>query len=159
MKGVVGLCNPFDLFYLKLYVVQYMFGYFHKLFGHHLLRVFREHMDQLRPLEKEVGPLEAVAKKIKTITDYDNLITARTHGYGTAHLYYRKGSSVLVLGDIVTPTLFVNSLDDPVVCPTVIPYDECRENPNIILATFPFAGHLGFCTGLRPRQVKLVVKW
>ena len=72
-------------------------------------------MNELRPLEKEIGSLEEVAKKIKTVTDFDNYITSRTYGYGTAHNYYRKCSSVLVINEIVTPVLFINSLDDPVV--------------------------------------------
>jgi predicted alpha/beta-fold hydrolase len=115
VKGAIGLCNPFDLFYLKRYVEKFMFGLFHKIFGKHMLKVLYEHINELRPLEKDIGPLEEVAKKVKTVTDFDRYITSRTYGYGTAHNYYRKGSSVLVICDITIPVLFINSLDDPVV--------------------------------------------
>jgi len=35
----------------------------------------------------------------------------------------------------------------------VIPYAECLANPNIMLATHPCGGHIGFFTGLIPKQV------
>ncbi len=35
----------------------------------------------------------------------------------------------------------------------VVPYQECLANKNVILATHPCAGHLGFYRGLVPTQV------
>lgn len=115
VKGVIGICNPFDLLHLEQYAKKFAFGMFHKVFGDHMKHVMEEHLTALRPLEKEIGPLEKVLGKINSLTDYDNYITSKTHGYSTAQDCYRKTSSVLVLNEITTPTLFVNSLDDPVV--------------------------------------------
>lgn len=89
------------------------FGLFHGVFGSHMLDVMREHIEALRPLEKQIGPLEQVMGRIKSLTDFDNNITAVTHGYGTALNSYRKTASVMVLNNITVPTLFVSSLDDP----------------------------------------------
>lgn len=115
MKGIVGICNPFDLLHLEQYAKKFAFGVFHKVFGDHMVHVVEEHMEALRPLEKNLGPLEKAVKRIKSLTDYDNCFTAKTFGFATAQDCYRKTSSVMLLPQIVTPTLFVNSLDDPVV--------------------------------------------
>eukprot|EP00826_Nyctotherus_ovalis_P018961 TRINITY_DN1576_c0_g1_i12.p1 TRINITY_DN1576_c0_g1~~TRINITY_DN1576_c0_g1_i12.p1 ORF type:complete len:169 (-),score=22.67 TRINITY_DN1576_c0_g1_i12:22-528(-) len=128
-----------------------------RIFGDHMLKVLREHLPAFRPLEGKIGPLEEVLKKIHTPTDFDDYITSATHGYGTAHDCYRKTASAAVLCHITKPTLFVNSLDDPMIIHTVIPYEECRENANIILATSSCSGHLGFFRGWKLEQVNACV--
>ena len=122
--------------------------------------MFIEHIPELRPLEKNLGHLEEFVKNVKDSNEYDSRFTAPAFGYSTANDYYRRSSSVLVLNDIKIPMLFINSLDDPVVryiiCIVrneVIPYDECKANPNIILGTFPSSGHIGFFSGLKPKRV------
>jgi predicted alpha/beta-fold hydrolase len=42
----------------------------------------------------------------------------------------------------------VNALDDPVCTKEAIPWDECRANKNIVLATTLHGGHLAFFEGL-----------
>ena len=127
-----------------------------------MVRVLLDNINELRPLEKEIGSLEIVANKVRNIREFDEFITSRTHGYGTPSNYYRKASSALVLSDIAIPSLFIQALDDPVVwyyfsnnSENVIPYDECKMNPHIMIATHPRAGHLGFYTGIIPRHVNI----
>jgi len=38
------------------------------------------------------------------------------------------------------------------ISPAILPYGICRQNENLILATHPCAGHIGFFTGLNPKQ-------
>jgi len=48
------------------------------------------------------------------------------------------------LKDITVPTLFLNTLDDPIVTKAVIAYEEFKPNKNIVLATTKHGGHLGY---------------
>ena len=59
------------------------------------------------------------------------------------------------MSEIKCPTLILNYLDDPIIPKEVIPYDEVKSNPNIILGTHPNGGHLAAFTGWKPRQVIL----
>ncbi|XP_017244933.1 embryogenesis-associated protein EMB8 isoform X2 [Daucus carota subsp. sativus] len=53
---------------------------------------------------------------------------------------YVKGVSV--------PLLSISSMDDPVCTAEAIPWDECRANKNVVLATTKHGGHLGYFEGL-----------
>ena len=58
-----------------------------------------------------------------------------------------------MLGEITIPTFLLSNLDDPLVHKSVIPYDECKANPNIILGTHPCGGHLANLSGWKPHSV------
>ncbi|MDR3547455.1 MAG: hypothetical protein P4M11_04130 [Candidatus Pacebacteria bacterium] len=116
LRGCVGLCNPFDLYTLDMYLETFLFGTFHRVLGHHMLRLFCEHIDALRPLEKKLGAkIEYLIQKISTIRDFDRYVTAKAYGYDSPHSYYRKNSSVTLIEKLQIPTLFISSLDDPIV--------------------------------------------
>jgi predicted alpha/beta-fold hydrolase len=40
--------------------------------------------------------------------------------------------------------LCLNALDDPIAAPECIPYDEIKTNPNVVLATTDYGGHIGW---------------
>eukprot|EP00826_Nyctotherus_ovalis_P006512 TRINITY_DN11558_c0_g2_i5.p1 TRINITY_DN11558_c0_g2~~TRINITY_DN11558_c0_g2_i5.p1 ORF type:complete len:197 (-),score=49.67 TRINITY_DN11558_c0_g2_i5:111-701(-) len=153
LKGFVGICNPFDLFTLDRYVSKYRGGYYQRQLGFYLRHLMMKHVEELRPLEKRLGrSIEEINKEVKTYHDFDKIMTAPSFGYLTVDDYYRKGSSILKIDGIRIPTLFISPLDDPMVVKDVLPFDECLVNKNTILATHPSGGHLGFFTGIRPRQ-------
>lgn len=62
--------------------------------------------------------------------------------------FYRKCSSANYIGNVSVPLLCISALDDPLCTREAIPWDECRANKNIVLATAPNGGHLAFFEGL-----------
>ena len=54
-------------------------------------------------------------KDMRTFWDFDGRVTAPLNGFVDAHDYYRRASSRYFLGAIRTPTLLIQSLDDPFV--------------------------------------------
>lgn len=95
-----------------------------------------------------LGSLEGMS----TFWEFDERVTAPLHGYADAQDYYRRCSSRYFLGAIVTPTLIVQSSDDPFVYPRSLPPIE--ELPDSM--TFELhsrGGHVGFVEGppWRPR--------
>ncbi|OAP14601.1 hypothetical protein AXX17_AT1G35250 [Arabidopsis thaliana] len=66
----------------------------------------------------------------------------------TVDTYYRKSSSTQYVGNVAVPLLCISALDDPLCTKEAIPWDECRANKNIVLATTNHGGHLAFFEGL-----------
>jgi predicted alpha/beta-fold hydrolase len=107
-----------------------------------LLRLIKNHKDVL-----EEHPIFVKAQKKPTpklIYEFDDIYTAPFFGFDSAHDYYRLASSIHRLTAVRTPTLILNSLDDPVVSGQGIPYSEVKNNPYTIMATTDVGGHLGW---------------
>ncbi|KAJ6884714.1 hypothetical protein NC652_031654 [Populus alba x Populus x berolinensis] len=87
-------------------------------------------------------------KKARCLRDYDNYATCHVDKFETVDTYYRRCSSAAYVGNVSVPLLCISALDDPVCTREAIPWDECRANPNIVLATPQHGGHLAFFEGL-----------
>lgn len=87
--------------------------------------------------------IEAI-KSIKTLYDFDNVYTAKAHGFADAEDYYEKSSSLQFLSNIKTPTLIINALNDSFLSPECFPVKEAKNNPNLYLEMPKFGGHVGF---------------
>jgi predicted alpha/beta-fold hydrolase len=99
----------------------------------------------------DLAPPERIAA-LKTLADFDNLITGPLHGYRDAQDYYQRASSLPGLGSIRIDTLLLSAVDDPMLPPAVL--DEVREiasrNPALHLEFVDKGGHAGFITGSVP---------
>jgi hypothetical protein len=79
-----------------------------------------------------------------TLRDFDDQITARYCGFGSAEDYYERASSSRVLQDIALPTLVMHALDDPFI--RVLPATRAKllANPNIRYLETEHGGHCAF---------------
>ncbi|CCH59282.1 hypothetical protein TBLA_0B04450 [Henningerozyma blattae CBS 6284] len=85
-------------------------------------------------------------KKAKTLTstiEFDGMFTAPSLGFNSALEYYREASPRNNLENIKTPTLVINSTDDPIIGLESIPI-ESKMNPNILLCETDLGGHLAY---------------
>tara|TARA_R110000868_G_scaffold355134_8_gene616437 strand:+ start:208 stop:1170 length:963 start_codon:yes stop_codon:yes gene_type:complete len=87
--------------------------------------------------------IEAV-NSIKTLKDFDDVYTAKAHGFKDALDYYEKCSSLQFLPNIKTPTLIINALNDSFLSPECFPVKEAKNNPNLHLEMPKYGGHVGF---------------
>ncbi|KAG8364058.1 hypothetical protein BUALT_Bualt19G0086600 [Buddleja alternifolia] len=92
-------------------------------------------------------------KKALTVRDFDDCATRVVGKYETVDTYYRRCSSSNFVGSVTVPLLCISSLDDPVCTSEAIPFDECRLNTNVVLATTKHGGHLPFFEGLTAKSV------
>jgi predicted alpha/beta-fold hydrolase len=81
---------------------------------------------------------------IKTIQQFDDTYTAPIHGYKTAAEYYERNSSLYFLKTIVTPTLIVNTQNDPFLSQKCFPIDEVKGHPVLRMEIPLRGGHVGF---------------
>ncbi|RUP36175.1 LOW QUALITY PROTEIN: hypothetical protein BC936DRAFT_138482 [Jimgerdemannia flammicorona] len=84
----------------------------------------------------------------RTLREFDTAVTRVVFGYDTVNDYYRDASSSRFITRVRVPLLCLNAVDDPIAAGECIPYDECRFNPNVLLATTSQGGHLGWFEGL-----------
>lgn len=99
----------------------------------------------------DIAPISGIAG-IRTLEDFDNLITGPLHGFRDAQDYYERSSSLPWLKRIRLNTLLLSAVDDPMLPPEVL--DEVREvasqNPALHLEFVGRGGHAGFIAGSVP---------
>jgi hypothetical protein len=83
-------------------------------------------------------------KKVHSIRDFDEHITAKYMGFSGAEDYYSKASSANVVDKIMVPTLVLHSLDDPFIVMSEATAAKLRANPNVTLIETMHGGHCAF---------------
>jgi uncharacterized protein len=83
-------------------------------------------------------------QKIRTLLEFDNRYTAPLHGFENAIDYYRKCSSINFLNDISTPTLIINTLNDPFLSKACFPPEFVKNHNSVKLEILLRGGHVGF---------------
>lgn len=81
---------------------------------------------------------------VKKVADFDDLFTAKLHGFRDKEDYYAQSSCAQFLPDIQIPTLMIRAMDDPFFSPTEIPYEVIEANPHLTLLLSEQGGHCGF---------------
>lgn len=92
------------------------------------------------------GKYDTILSPMKTVRDFDKVITAPTLGFATPEDYYHHISPIAWLPHYTLPVLCISALDDPVCGPP--PMDTFEKmmalNTNVALLTIPRGGHLGY---------------
>lgn len=144
LRAAVAVSVPFELSHAS----QRLNRGFSKLYQHVLLSslkrsFFLKFKTLPCPLDK------SKVSKVKTIWDYDDLVTAPLHGFRDASDYYRKSSSRQFLKRITVDTLLLHAKDDPLVPPSAIPM-EAELGKRTTLECYTTGGHVGFLSGVIP---------
>ena len=88
-------------------------------------------------------------RQIRSIRQFDDLLTAPLHGFTNAEDYYRQSSARPYLAQIRRPCLLIHAKDDPFLAAGVIP--SCAElPPTVRLLLSDHGGHVGFINGGLP---------
>ncbi|MEY8848637.1 YheT family hydrolase [Psychroserpens sp. XS_ASV72] len=119
----------------------------HKLKNKAFAIRFKKHLvDKLKVKISQFPDSISVAEinSIKTLKDFDEVYTAKAHGFKDALDYYEQSSSLQFLKNIYVPTLLINALNDSFLSPECFPVKEAKHNPNLYLEMPKFGGHVGF---------------
>ncbi|KAK4339890.1 hypothetical protein RND71_041352 [Anisodus tanguticus] len=147
--GAAAICSPWDLLigdrFIKRRLVQRSYD---RALGIGL-KAYAELHKSILPRLKD---WETIAK-IRCIRDYDKHVTCVLDNFETADTYYRKVSCSSYVGNVRVPLLCISALDDPVCSRETIPWDECRANKNVVLATTQHGGHLGYLEGMTAKSL------
>jgi uncharacterized protein len=83
-------------------------------------------------------------KKIHSVREFDDKITARHAGFDGADDYYYRAAAARVVEHIKLPTLIIHALDDPFI--RILPETRAKvvANPNITYLETVHGGHCAF---------------
>jgi len=147
LRAAAAISVPFDLLRSSRRINRGFSRLYQRFFLSSLRRKAQE--KQLR--FPDLAPADKIAS-LRTLEDFDNLITGPLHGYRDAQDYYEKASSLPALERIRLKTLLLSAVDDPMLPPEVL--DEVREvatrNPYLELDFVQKGGHAGFIAGSTP---------
>ncbi|NOY67325.1 MAG: hydrolase [Gammaproteobacteria bacterium] len=82
----------------------------------------------------------------RNIREFDNLFTARLHGFENAEDYYQRSSAYPYIKKITRPCLIIHAKDDPIAPSYILPSASDIPN-NIQLDLTAYGGHVGFFSG------------
>ena len=88
-------------------------------------------------------PMDGLCR-VRTVREFDDVITSRFCGFRDADDYYERSSAVHFLAGIRRPTLILVAQDDPIVPLDTFENPSIRENPNITFVAPPHGGHCAF---------------
>ncbi len=147
VRAAAAVSVPFDLGRSSRYIDR---G-FSRIYQRHFLRSLRR--KAIGKLERfpDLVPPERLAS-IRTMYDFDNIMTAPIHGFRDADDYYSRSSSLGWIGRISIPTLLLSAVDDPFLPPAVLDEvrSEAKRNPALELDFPRHGGHAGFISGRNP---------
>lgn len=112
---------------------------YHRDFVHRLKQRARRHRKLFAP-ELDFKSL----RRIRTIREFDDQFTARSHGFRDVADYYHRASSLRVIDKIRVPTLIIHAEDDPFIPFAPLQHEAVTNNPNILLIATERGGHVAF---------------
>lgn len=83
-------------------------------------------------------------RQIRTLTEFDDCYTAPLHGFRNAREYYAHCSAIRFVEHIRTPTLIVNTRNDPFLSEECFPAALLEAHPFVRLEVPSRGGHVGF---------------
>ena len=124
---------------------------FSKFYQRFFLDSLRKKAEEKATRFPDLAPVDRISA-LRTLEDFDDLITGPLHGFRDAQDYYRRSSSLPYLERIRLTTLLLSAVDDPMLPPEVL--DDVRDiatrNPALHIEFVEKGGHAGFIAGLWP---------
>ncbi|KAL9229086.1 hypothetical protein vseg_004597 [Gypsophila vaccaria] len=144
IAGAVSICSPWDLLIGSRFIGR---SFIQKFYDRALAVGLQGYAQLHEHRYSRLANWEGILKS-RSIRDFDNHATRIVGKYETVDTYYRRSSSTSYVVNVAVPLLCISALDDPVCTTEAIPWDECRVNKNIVLATPQHGGHLAFFEGI-----------
>ncbi|HVN08720.1 MAG TPA: alpha/beta fold hydrolase [Patescibacteria group bacterium] len=137
--GVAAVCPSMDLAACVDAIHQPRNAFYERYFVRNLIKRYRKKVE-LFPQHFALNGVD----RIRTIREFDDVITAPICGYGNAENYYDRASAKHVVGAIAAPTLVITAKDDPMVPHASVRRPEVLGNPRITLLDPAYGGHCAF---------------
>ena len=121
------------------------------LYERRFVRGLKRRMRRKASLFPKRYPIDGM-REIRTVREFDDLITAPYSGFRNAADYYSRSSANRWIADICKPTLILAAQDDPFVPFSIFKDGAIRGNPHITLVAPEHGGHCGFISERRGEE-------
>ncbi|KAJ1703231.1 hypothetical protein LUZ63_003010 [Rhynchospora breviuscula] len=149
LAGATSICSPWDLVVCDRFINRKLAQ---RLYGRALAIGLKGYAELHQSVLSRLANWEGISKSC-SVRDFDNHATRLIANYETVDTYYRRCSSVSYVANVAVPLLCISAIDDPVCTSEAIPWDECRTNKKIVLATTTHGGHLAYFQGLTGKRL------
>ena len=112
-----------------------------RLYTHRFLQTLLEKVTE-KSARYPMDITPSMLTSIRSLYDFDNVITGPLHGFKDAEDYYERNSSLYFLADIQVPTLIVNAKNDPFLSQECLP--EQIDSDFVQIELPDSGGHCGF---------------
>ncbi|HQR03802.1 MAG: alpha/beta fold hydrolase [Proteobacteria bacterium] len=138
VASAAALCAPLDL----AAVDRALGAGINRLYARHFLHTLIP--KALAKAARFPGRLDADRiRRARSLSDYDDAMTAPVHGFSSAADYYARSSALGFLGGIRVPTLAINPRNDPFLPARHLPCIR-QAGPGLTLEYPEAGGHAGF---------------
>lgn len=144
IAGILALSTPVDLRGAALKIDEPR----NKLYQQNFLRSLKQKIHRKRLKNPEILPFVSL-RRIQTLYDYDDLVTAPIYGFENAEDYYKKSSALGSIQYLGVPAVLINAMDDTFLSPSSHPKDLAASFKHFTFHQTQFGGHLGFYAGKR----------
>ena len=145
LRAAVGVSVPFDLARGSRHIGTGLSRMYEKWF----LRTLRPKALEKASRYPELFPSQERIEAIRTLWEFDDLITGPLHGFADAADYYARSSAKQFVRGARVPLLLLSAVDDPFLPADVL--EEVRghalANRLVEVEFLPFGGHVGFVGG------------
>jgi uncharacterized protein len=147
LRAAAAVSVPFDLERGSRHIER---G-FSRLYARHFLRSLRVKARAKLASYPDLFDSAALGR-VRTLHDFDDVVTAPVHGFKDAGDYYSRASSIRYLSRIRRNTLLLAAFDDPFVPPDILVAVAimAQENRNLHPEFHDSGGHVGFVSGRNP---------
>jgi hypothetical protein len=117
------------------------------IYNRHFVRRLKRRMQYKAALFPNIYMTDGTAKslrRVRSVREFDEKITALFCGFAGADDYYERSSAMRVVAAIRKPTLILTAQDDPFVPFSSFSMAAIRENPNVRLVAPQHGGHCAF---------------
>ncbi len=117
------------------------------IYNRHFVRRLKRRMQYKAALFPNIYMTDGTAKslrRVRSVREFDEKITASFCGFAGADDYYARSSAMRVIAAIRKPTLILTAQDDPFVPFSSFGIAAIRENPNVQLVAPRHGGHCAF---------------
>ena len=129
LASVVAVSPPIDLQNCVRYLGEAPRRWLDQYFVKTLIKLSREHH----------LPYKIPDKKIKSLYEFDNLVTSKIAGFSNADEYYQYSSSIDQLNRLICPTLIMSAKDDP--CVNFSIFNRVDNHPMVSFIGTEYGGH------------------
>jgi len=139
LRGICAVCPAVDLAACADALERWQNQIYQRHFVAGLMNRYRRKAISMpqRYVQNQLPP-------VRTVRQFDDVITAPLFGYRDAHEYYEAASAKRILAQLRVPTLLITAKDDPFVPYSSILAAGADKNPVITLVAPDHGGHCAF---------------
>lgn len=89
----------------------------------------------------------ARVRAVRTLSDFDEAVTAPLHGFAGARDYWTRSSSGPFVAAVARPLLVLHAEDDPLIPAASLPLAALHNNSQVELRLAAHGGHVAFVSG------------